>query len=131
MRKSAFNRTLVGLLLMLAGHFAAADDAAIDDRAALADLKTGKGVFLVDIGKAGKLNFYLTALDEEIKAPEDNPSIGLVLCKERNSVVAEYALRDLNKPMGVSRYDVAQAVPEELKASLPTVEELEQELAKD
>ena len=80
---------------------------------------------------AGKLNFYLTALDEEVKAPEDNPSIGLVLCKERNGIVAEYALRDLNKPMGVSRYDLGQAVPEELKASLPTVEELEQELAKD
>lgn len=80
---------------------------------------------------AGKLNFYLTALDEEVKAPADHPSIGLVLCKQRNSVVAEYALRDLNKPMGISRYDLGQAVPEELRASLPTVEELEQELAKD
>lgn len=80
---------------------------------------------------AGKLNFYLTALDEEVKAPEDNPSIGLVLCKERNGIVAEYALRDLNKPMGISRMDLGQAVPDELKSSLPTVEELEQELAKE
>lgn len=80
---------------------------------------------------AGKLNFYLTALDEEVKALEDNPSIGLVLCKERNGIVAEYALRDLNKPMGISRMDLGQAVPEELQSSLPTVEELEQELMKD
>lgn len=77
---------------------------------------------------AGKLNFYLTALDEEVKAKEDNPSIGLILCKDRNRVVAEYALRDLNKPIGVSRYELAGgALPEELKTSLPTMEEMEAE----
>ena len=54
-----------------------------------------------------------------------------MLCKERNGIVAEYALRDLNKPMGISQMDLGQAVPDELKASLPTVEELEQELTKD
>lgn len=74
---------------------------------------------------AGKLNFYLTALDEEVKTPEDNPSIGLILCKDRNRIVAEYALRGLSKPIGVSRYELAETLPEELKTSLPTVEEME------
>lgn len=73
---------------------------------------------------AGKLNFYLTALDEEVKTPEDNPSIGLILCKDRNRIVAEYALRGLSKPIGVSRYELAETLPEELKTSLPTVEEV-------
>ncbi len=74
---------------------------------------------------AGKLNFYLTALDERVKAPEDNPSIGLILCRDRDNLVAEYALRDLNKPIGVSRYELSATLPEELKTSLPTVEEVE------
>ncbi len=79
---------------------------------------------------AGKLNFYLTAVDEQVKTPEDNPSIGLILCRDRDTLVAEYALRDLNKPIGVSRYELANKLPEELKASLPTVEEVEAELGK-
>ena len=66
---------------------------------------------------AGKLNFYLTALDEQVKAVEDNPSIGLILCKDRDNLVAEYALRDVGNPIGVSRYELA--------ASLPTIEEVE------
>ncbi len=78
---------------------------------------------------AGKLNFYLTAVDEEVKTPEDNPSIGLILCRDRDNVVAEYALRDLNKPIGVSRYELSATLPESLKASLPTLEEVEEGLA--
>ncbi len=74
---------------------------------------------------AGKLNFYLTAVDEQVKAPEDGPSIGLILCRDRDNLVAEYALRDLNKPIGVSRYELSASLPEELKDSLPTVEEVE------
>lgn len=74
---------------------------------------------------AGKLNFYLTALDEQVKAPEDNPSIGLILCRDRNNLVAEYALRDLNKPIGISRYELSATLPEELRTSLPTLEEVE------
>ena len=77
---------------------------------------------------AGKLNFYLTAVDEEVKTPEDNPSIGLILCRDRDNVVAEYALRDLNKPIGVSRYELSATLPESLKASLPTLEEVEEGL---
>jgi predicted nuclease of restriction endonuclease-like (RecB) superfamily len=79
---------------------------------------------------AGKLNFYLTALDEQVKTPEDQPSIGLVLCRDRNNLVAEYALRDLGKPIGIARYALAGTLPEALKASLPTVEEVEAELGK-
>ena len=56
---------------------------------------------------AGKLNFNLTAVDEQVKAPEDNLSIGLILCRDRDNLVAEYALRDLNKPIGVSRYELS------------------------
>ncbi|MEZ5584257.1 MAG: PDDEXK nuclease domain-containing protein [Candidatus Competibacteraceae bacterium] len=78
----------------------------------------------------GKLNFYLTALDEQVKMPEDSPSIGLILCRDRNNVVAEYALRDVNKPIGISRYALAATLPEELRASFPTVEEVEAELGK-
>ncbi len=78
---------------------------------------------------AGKLNFYLTALDEQVKSPADNPSIGLILCRDRNNLVAEYALRDLNKPIGVSRYELSAMLPKELKTSLPTLEEMEAELS--
>lgn len=78
----------------------------------------------------GKLNFYLTALDEQVKMKEDGPSIGLILCRDRNNVIAEYALRDVNKPIGISRYALAATLPEELRASFPTVEEVEAELGK-
>ena len=78
----------------------------------------------------GKLNFYLTALDEQVKMKEDAPSIGLILCRDRNNIVAEYALRDVNKPIGISRYALAATLPEELRASFPTVEEVEAELGK-
>ena len=80
---------------------------------------------------AGKINFYLTALDEQVKTKEDNPSIGLILCKDKNTVIAEYALRGMSQPMGVSEYKLTQAVPDELKTSLPTVEEFEAELSKE
>lgn len=72
----------------------------------------------------GKLNFYLTTLDELVKMPQDNPSIGLILCKDRNNIVAEYSLRHIGKPIGVSRYQVSEKLPEDLKNSLPTPEEV-------
>ena len=78
----------------------------------------------------GKLNFYLTALDEQVKVPEDHPSIGLILCKNRNNIVAEYALRDVGKPISIARYALS-SLPEALKKSLPTVEEVEAELGQD
>ena len=77
---------------------------------------------------AGKINFYLSALDDLVRQPGDNPSIGLILCASKNRVLAEYALRDMTKPIGVSEYKLTRVVPAGLKASLPTIEELEAEL---
>lgn len=77
---------------------------------------------------AGKLNFYLSAVDSLVKMPDDNPTIELLLCKEKDSIEAEFALRDINKPIGVSEYVIAENLPEELKSSLPTIEEIENEL---
>jgi predicted nuclease of restriction endonuclease-like (RecB) superfamily len=77
---------------------------------------------------AGKMNFYLSAVDDLLRHKDDQPSIGLILCKNKNRLVAEYALRDTRKPIGVSAYQITQRLPERLKGSLPTVEELEAEL---
>jgi len=77
---------------------------------------------------AGQLNFYLTAVDRQIKAPEDKPTIGLLLCKTQNRLVAEYALSGIDKPMGVAEYELVRTLPEPLVSSLPTVEQLESEL---
>jgi predicted nuclease of restriction endonuclease-like (RecB) superfamily len=80
---------------------------------------------------AGQLSFYLTAVDAQVKAPEDGPTIGLLLCKTQNRVVAEYALRDSNKPIGVAEYQLLAALPAELQTSLPSIEQIERELAGD
>lgn len=77
---------------------------------------------------AGQLNFYLTAVDRQVKAPDDNPTIGLLLCKTQSRLVAEYALSGIDKPIGVAEYQLVRALPERLVTSLPTVEELESEL---
>jgi predicted nuclease of restriction endonuclease-like (RecB) superfamily len=77
---------------------------------------------------AGKMNFYLSAVDDILRHPEDEPSIGIVLCKGKNRVIAEYALRGINKPLGVAEYQLSKALPDNLKGSLPTIEELEAEL---
>jgi hypothetical protein len=79
---------------------------------------------------AGKLNFYLSVVDDLMKHPEDKPSIGLLLCKGKNKIVAEYALRDINKPIGISQYEakILESLPAEFKGSLPSVEEIEKEL---
>jgi predicted nuclease of restriction endonuclease-like (RecB) superfamily len=91
------------------------------------ELKTGK--FKPEY--AGKMNFYLSAVDELLRQPGDNPSIGLILCRSKVGVVAEYALRDMTKPIGLAEYRLQDALPENLKIALPTIEELEAELAKD
>jgi predicted nuclease of restriction endonuclease-like (RecB) superfamily len=77
----------------------------------------------------GKLNFYLSAVDDRLRHPGDQPSIGLILCKSQNRLVAEYALRDVNKPIGISEFRLTEALPDKLKGQLPTVEELEAELS--
>ncbi|MBI3970068.1 MAG: DUF1016 domain-containing protein [Chloroflexi bacterium] len=80
---------------------------------------------------AGKMTFYLSAVDDLLRHKDDQPSIGLILCKEKNRLVVEYALRDTRKPIGVSAYRLTERLPERLKDSLPTVEQLEAELAKN
>jgi len=74
---------------------------------------------------AGQLNFYLSAVDAQIKRPEDNATIGLLLCKSKNNLVAEYSLRDMSKPMGISEYKVGGELPEELRAQLPSIEDIQ------
>ena len=73
---------------------------------------------------AGKMNFYLAALDDLLRREEDHPSIGLILCKDRNKVVVEYALRGSAQPIGVAEYQLTKRLPEEFRGSLPTPEEL-------
>jgi hypothetical protein len=75
-----------------------------------------------------KMNFYLSAVNDFLRHPDDQPSIGIILCKTRDRFIAEYALRDINKPIGISEYRLAESLPEKLKGSLPTIEELETEL---
>jgi predicted nuclease of restriction endonuclease-like (RecB) superfamily len=76
-------------------------------------------------------SFYLSAVDSQIKSEQDAPSIGLLLCKTRNKLVAEYALRDNNKPIGVAEYQLAQALPADLENQLPSIEQIERELEKE
>jgi len=85
------------------------------------ELKTGK--FKPEF--AGKLNFYLSAVDDILKTDGDNPSVGILLCKEKNKMVAEYALRDMTKPIGVSEYKVFSELPDDLRNALPAMERLE------
>lgn len=77
---------------------------------------------------AGKMNFYLTAVDRQIKYETDNSTIGIILCKTKNTVMAEYALSDLHKPVGIATYQFTKALPDALKAQLPTIEDLEEQL---
>ncbi|WP_448528038.1 PDDEXK nuclease domain-containing protein [Raineya sp.] len=77
---------------------------------------------------AGKLNFYLSAIDSILKEESDNPTIGILLCKSKNNIEVEFALRDIQKPIGVSEMKLVEHLPENLKSSLPTIEEFEQEL---
>jgi predicted nuclease of restriction endonuclease-like (RecB) superfamily len=79
---------------------------------------------------AGQMNFYLSAVDDLLRHKDDQPSVGLILCKEDNRIVAEYALRDMSKPIGVSAFQITESLPENLQSSLPTIEELESELSK-
>ena len=78
----------------------------------------------------GELSFYLAAVDAQLKHPQDGPTIGLLLCKSKNEVVAEYALRDNNRPIGVAQYQLVESLPAELQTSLPSIEQIERELAK-
>ena len=91
--------------------------------------------FVIDLKKgefkpeyAGKMNFYLSVIDDLLRHESDAESIGLILCQDRNHVVAEYALRGADRPIGISEYELTRALPPGLKSALPTVEEIEAEL---
>jgi len=79
---------------------------------------------------AGKLNFYLSAVDSLLKRADDMPTIGIMLCREKKNIEVEFALRDINKPIGVSEISLTNALPDNLASSLPTIEEIETELGK-
>ena len=79
----------------------------------------------------GQLGFYLSAVDGQVKHPQDSPTIGLLLCTSKNKVVAEYALRDNSRPIGVAEYQLVESLPAELQTSLPSIEQIERELAGD
>ena len=78
---------------------------------------------------AGKMNFYLSAVDDLLKHSSDQPSLGIILCKTKKKMVVEYALRDTSKPLGVAEYRITAALPERLKGNLPSIEDLEAELS--
>lgn len=80
---------------------------------------------------AGKLNFYLSAVDATLRHESDNPSIGLILCKDKNRLVAEYALKDITKPVGISEYRLIESIPENLQGCLPSIEQIEAELSEE
>ena len=84
------------------------------------ELKTG--AFMPEY--AGKLNFYLSAVDAHLKKTDDNPTIGLLLCKDKNNLVAEYTLRDMSKPIGVSGYRLTDQLPEDIRDQLPSLEDI-------
>ena len=91
------------------------------------ELKTGE--FKPDY--AGQLNFYLSAVDGILKSEHDNPTIGLLLCKSKNNIVAEYALKDMSKPIGVSEYKVTSDLPENLSKQLPSIEDIQKHIANE
>jgi predicted nuclease of restriction endonuclease-like (RecB) superfamily len=76
----------------------------------------------------GKLNFYLKAIDSQLRTDCDQPTIGILICKKKDKIVAEYALSDINKPIGVSEYQLTESIPDTFKGSLPTIEQIEAEL---
>lgn len=78
---------------------------------------------------AGKLNFYVTAVNKNMKAEQDNQTIGILICKDKDDVVAEYALDDVSQPIGIAKYELTKVLREEFKSSLPTIEEIENELS--
>ncbi len=80
---------------------------------------------------AGKLNFYLSAVDKYIKDENDNPTFGILLCKDKKRVTAELALKDINKPIGVSEYKILSEIPDYLENTLPSIEDIEKRLAED
>ena len=80
---------------------------------------------------AGKMNFYCSVVDDQLRHQHDGPTLGLILCQNKDRVVAEYALRDIHKPIGIADYELTRALPNELASSLPSIETIEAELSRD
>lgn len=78
---------------------------------------------------AGKLNFYVTAVNKNMKSKQGNQTIGILICKDKDDVVAEYSLDNVSQPIGIARYELTKVLREEFKSSLPTIEEIEKELS--
>lgn len=79
---------------------------------------------------AGKLNFYVTAVDKQMRDENDNATVGMIICKDKNEIIAEYSLTDLHKPLGISSYELKKILPENFKSHLPSIEDVENELKK-
>ena len=79
----------------------------------------------------GKLNFYLSAVDDQLRGEFDNPSIGLLICRRHDKLIAEYALRDFHKPIGITEYKLMESLPDNLKSTLPSIEEIEERLRQE
>lgn len=80
---------------------------------------------------AGKMNFYCSVVDDQLRHPQDQPTLGLILCQTKDRVLAEYSLRDIHKPIGVADYELTRTLPAELKSSLPSIEAIESELSRE
>jgi predicted nuclease of restriction endonuclease-like (RecB) superfamily len=80
---------------------------------------------------AGKMNFYCSVVDDQLRHPQDVPTLGLILCQTKDRILAEYALRDIHKPIGIADYEITRALPGELASSLPSIEAIEAELSRD
>lgn len=76
----------------------------------------------------GKLGFYVSAINRQMRQPQDNPTIGLLVCKNKNDVVAQYTLDTTNLPIGISEYELNELLPKDFKGSLPSIEDIENEL---
>ncbi len=77
---------------------------------------------------AGQLNFYITAVNKQIKSEQDNDTIGILICKDKDNIVAEYSLNRMDQPIGIAKYELDKLLDEEFKSSLPSIEEIEQGL---
>ncbi len=91
----------------------------------IVDLK--KGEFKPEY--AGKMNFYCSVVDDQLRHSQDQPTLGLILCQTKDRIIAEYSLRDIDKPIGVADYELTRALPEKLATSLPSIEDIEAELS--
>lgn len=75
------------------------------------------------------MNFYCSVVDDQLRHPQDQPTLGLILCQTKDRIIAEYSLRDIDKPIGVADYELTRALPEKLASSLPSIEAIEAELS--